>query len=99
MKLSKETSRRRWREFRDAVNDWDPIGLIELGAPKDEYECLVGPLMRMLENENSRTEIGSYLKQHIPDHFGVSLPEGRQGFAEVIYKCFKLIGRIPLCKI
>ena len=37
MELSKETSRRRWREFRDAVNDWDPIGLIELGAPKDEF--------------------------------------------------------------
>lgn len=89
MKLSKENSRRRWRELRDAVNDWDPIGLIELGAPKDEYECLVGPLMRMLENENSPTEIGNYLKQHIPDHFGVSLPEGIQGFTEEIFKWFQ----------
>lgn len=90
MNLSKENSRRRWRELRDAVNDWDPIGLIELGAPKDEYECLVGHLIRMLENENSPTEIGNYLKQHIPDHFGVSLPEGIHGFTEGIFKWFQI---------
>jgi hypothetical protein len=89
MKLSKENSRRRWRELRDAVNDWDPIGLIELGAPKDEYECLVGPLMQMLENEKAPTEIGNYLKQYIPNHFGASLPEGIQGFTEEIFKWFQ----------
>jgi hypothetical protein len=58
------------------------------GAPEDEYECLVGPLMRMLENDISPVEIASYLSRHIPDHFGVSPPEGAQDFAEVISKWF-----------
>ncbi len=56
MRLSKEHSRKRWRELRDAVNEWDPVGLIELGAPVDEYECLVGPLMRML-GKNTKEDI------------------------------------------
>lgn len=82
MRLSKDQSRKRWRELRDAVNDWDPVGLIEIGAPEDEYECLVGPLMRMLEAGCSREEIADYLNQHVPDHFGASKIEGAERFAE-----------------
>ena len=88
MRVSKEDSRRRWRELRGAVNDWDPIGLIELGSPEDEYECLVGPLMRMLEKDSCPEEIASYLTKHIPDHFGVSPPDGAQEFAEGIVNWF-----------
>ena|ERR1700690_1624916 len=89
MKLSKELSRRRWRELRNAVNAWDPVGLIGLGAPADEYECLVDPLMRMLENGSRPDEIVSYLDQHIPDHFGVSIPVGAQEFTNGIVNWFE----------
>lgn len=84
MRLPKKESRRRWRELRGAVNNWDPVGLLELGAPEDEYECLVGPLMHMLDNGSSPEEIADYLNQHIPDHFGVPIREGAQEFVKGI---------------
>jgi hypothetical protein len=88
MRLSKEHSRKRWNGLRDAVNEWDSVGLIELGAPVDEYECLVGPLMRMLEKNICPEEIAGYLTQHVPDHFGVSPPDGAQEFSEEIVNWF-----------
>jgi len=86
--IVKQTTTGPWRELQKAVNDWDPVGLIELGAPEDEYECLVGPLMRMLQVGSRFEEIVRYLNQHIPEHFGVSKPEGAHEFAEGIVRWF-----------
>jgi hypothetical protein len=90
MRISKEDSRRRWRELRDAVNNWDPVGLIASGAPVDEYECLVGPLMRMLEAGSGSEQIASYLNQDVPNHFGVSKPKGAQDFSNQIVGWFSI---------
>jgi hypothetical protein len=49
MRLTKEHSRERWNELRDLVIAWKPNGLIAIGSPRDEYDCLLGPLMRDLE--------------------------------------------------
>ncbi len=88
MRLSKEESRKRWRELRDTVNEWDPIGLIAMGAPQDEYECMVGPLMRMLEAGSGPEEIADYLNRHVPEHFGVSRTMGVEDFAQEIIRWF-----------
>jgi hypothetical protein len=68
--LSKKDSRARWRELRDLVNAWDPIGLIELGSPPDEYDCVVESIMRLLEEGASTAQITEYVLKELPDHFG-----------------------------
>lgn len=73
--LSKKDSRARWRELRDLINAWDPIGLIEVGCPPDEYECVVGPIMRILEQGAPTVHITEYVLKEFPDHFGVPVPE------------------------
>lgn len=69
--LTKEQSRARWREIRSLVNDWDPIDLITYGAPEDEYECVVGPLISLLEQSSTSEEIASFLECEFAEHFGV----------------------------
>ena len=69
MQLSKEESRRRWNELRGRMNAWDPLGLIDAGAPPDEYECVVGPLMRMLESAEDSDVMAQYLNSEFRDHF------------------------------
>lgn len=73
--LTKDQSRQRLRELRDLVNAWDPIGLIAAGAPEDEYECLVGPVLRLLEQGVSQEVIGSYVAGECRDHFGAPIAE------------------------
>ena len=73
--MNKEQSRQRWRELRDLVNTWDPIGLIAIGAPQDEYECVVAPVLRLLEQGASQEAIVSYLAGECSDHFGAPIAE------------------------
>jgi hypothetical protein len=71
MRLEKQESRRRWREMTQMVNAWDPIGLIEMGAPLDEYDCVVGDVMRALERKDSSEQLANFLRAHIAEHFGL----------------------------
>jgi hypothetical protein len=64
----------------EMVNAWDPIGLIEMGAPPDEYDCVVGDVMRALERKDSPQQMALYLEAHITDHFG-SIPRDPLPFA------------------
>ncbi len=70
--LSKLESRRRWSEIRDLLNEWDPIGIMaSRDWPRDEYECLAGPLLRLLEGNATQDEIADYLRNEIEGHFGL----------------------------
>jgi hypothetical protein len=81
MRLAAAALKRRFAELRDLVNEWDPIGLINTGAPEDEYDCLVGPILRRLEAETSVHEIAAFLDHEMVEHFGVSGVTGSLAFA------------------
>ncbi len=52
--------------------DWDPIGVMDNPDwPRDEYDCLIGPVLRMLEGSATADEIADYLCE-LKDHFGPS---------------------------
>jgi len=65
----------------EMVNAWDPIGLIEMGAPLDEYDCVVGDVMRALERKDSPEQLAVFLAAHIADHFGLA-PSDPRPFAD-----------------
>jgi len=71
VQLTKEQSRRRWKELRELTFRWNPIGFTEL-LPRDEYDCVLGPLLTKLESGASVDELDVYLKRELVEHFGVS---------------------------
>jgi hypothetical protein len=73
--LTKDQTRQRWRELRDLVNSADPAGLVGMGSPLDEYECLVGPVMRLLEQRAPHEAIVAFLTGEFREHFGVEVPD------------------------
>jgi hypothetical protein len=53
--------------------EWDPIGVMkDPDWPRDEYECLVGPLLTLLQSGATEAEIGGYLRNEMVEHFGLS---------------------------
>jgi len=71
--LSKRESRQRFSQLNALMCEWDPIGVMDdRNWPRDEYECLVGPVLTMLQSGASQTEIASYLQAEIVEHFGLS---------------------------
>ena len=70
--LSKREIRERSSQLNDLLCEWDPIGVMSVGAPRDEYGCLIGPLLTLLQSGGTATDIQSYLRKEIVDHFGLS---------------------------
>jgi hypothetical protein len=69
--LDKSRMRQRGRELRALLNEWDPIGVVADGGPTDEYDCLLWPLMRLLEQDATPRDIASFLKGELKGHFGL----------------------------
>ena len=70
--LDKAASRRRWAEARKIVCDWDPIGVMDNPTwPRDEYDCIIGPVLRLLERDASIEELQAYLEKELTEHFGI----------------------------
>lgn len=70
MRLTRDQLRQRTRALRALVNRHDPFGLIAAGAPDDEYDDIVGPLLRHLEAEASAAAIAQWLKHEMGAHYG-----------------------------
>jgi hypothetical protein len=81
MRIEKHELRQRWAQLRSLINEWDPIGLIEAGSPNDEYECIVGPLLRRLEERAGETAIAAFLAAEFDEHFGSPISDS-SSFAE-----------------
>ena len=62
------------------VRRWDPVGLEAMGAPKDEYECLVGPISSAVRRGVTARELADAAASQIADHFGIR-PDGSLAFA------------------
>ena len=71
-RLTREELRQRYAELRDLINQWDPIGVMDDPAwPRDEYDCLVGPVLRHLEAGDKPDVIVAFLTSELTEHFGM----------------------------
>jgi hypothetical protein len=68
---------RRAREIQSSIDailfhDWDPIGVKDEPACRDEYACCVGWVYRGLASGASEQEIAALLRRIEIDHLGLS---------------------------
>lgn len=63
--------RQRSQELRAMLVAWDPIGTVATGGPADEYDCVLWPLMRLLNEEASQDKLVEFLSTELRDHFGL----------------------------
>jgi hypothetical protein len=64
----------RWENLRYLLNQWDFLGVADL--VDDEYDCMVGPLVSLLDRGATAAEVSEHLWYELDDHFGVD-PAGR----------------------
>ncbi|MCY9512621.1 hypothetical protein [Paenibacillus apiarius] len=72
-----EKDKHRWkqnclfRRLKAIVDEWDPLGLLALGAPDDEYDCLTIHMVELYESQLDMLEMAERLEQCMEDHFGI----------------------------
>ncbi|GHD82683.1 hypothetical protein ACFQL8_36595 [Streptomyces goshikiensis] len=55
--------------LRHLLNEWDPIGVADV--VKDEYDCMLAPLLQRLRGGAGQSDIGDFLRHELEDHFGL----------------------------
>ncbi|MEV4947344.1 hypothetical protein [Streptomyces sp. NPDC053755] len=58
--------------LRHLLNEWDPIGVADV--VRDEYDCMLDPLLRRLRSGAGRRELAEFLRRELTDHFGLTVP-------------------------
>jgi len=61
MQLSVSTIAERQRVVRDALKEWDPIGVAHVPEADDEYDGYVPTIYNMIVGDKAREEIVDYL--------------------------------------
>ncbi len=68
-KVRRRELRRLEHAVRDVLIAWDPVP----GAPDDEYDCLIWPLVRYLDERAGRAEIAAWLQGEVATHYGIDV--------------------------
>ncbi len=90
MERKKRKVARGWHDqLLTLLNGWDPVGLLDAGAARDEYECIVPKLLSLLTRQASEDEVARFLEAEISDHFGRS-PRGAAQFATKAVRWFAI---------
>ncbi|MFA5882798.1 MAG: hypothetical protein WDA60_03010 [Acidimicrobiia bacterium] len=74
---------------------WDPIGVADALEAQDEYDCLIGPLMRQLSADVSDTEIGDWLLTEMRERFGMTPNGDGRGLAAELERWWANATRSP----
>ena len=82
------------REIRVRIWAWDPIGLAGLGAPEDEYDCLVGPVTGALREGLLADAVVSRLRGHVIAHIG-SEPDDIEAFVADLIPWYRNLSPNP----
>jgi hypothetical protein len=70
MTLSHGQSRDRRRQLLDLLFEYDIAFLVSNPDQADEYECLVDPLLGLLQRRATESEIREFLEGKVRTHFG-----------------------------
>lgn len=71
-----------YKQFEKRINEWDPIGLISGGAPKDEYDCITVQLITLLKNGKTEVEIYNFIIRELDDHFEMGIDSISEEYKE-----------------
>ena len=62
-----------WKEIDEMLwNSWDPIGVNDAEAARDEYQGYIGGVFRLLEDGAAEQQIAKHLNQIETDNMGLT---------------------------
>jgi len=69
---NRERTRTLQTDLRERLLRWDPIGIADAPEARDEYDCMISPLLHKLHGGESAKALARWLSGEQRDHFGLS---------------------------
>lgn len=87
-----------FKQLQELINSFDPISLIEIGAPEDEYDCLTEQILSFVYKKKTKIEMTNLVRHELEHHFGLVVEEKYkekyrtdiEEFIETVYDKFEL---------
>lgn len=94
--MEKSEAKKLINEVKNILNEWDFIGVLPFdGGPDDEYDCMQGELVHLVQRKADKYEIKSYMIAELRDHFGLNPDHYSQdGLQKTIDKLLTLENKI-----
>lgn len=74
--VSERDGKEQMREVRALLMKWDAIGVADAPEAADEYDCMIGPLVRHLRDGADAALLRDWIARERVDHFGLSVDMG-----------------------
>ncbi|WP_316571766.1 DUF1871 family protein [Neobacillus sp. YIM B06451] len=75
---------------KEVIDEWDPIGLLGMGCPDDEYDPEINDIVKRLSNITSVDELAQEIQEVFLKWFGENLSTG-----ECFLAAQKILERMP----
>ena len=83
-KRERKSFRAQREQLLTLLNGWDPVGLLEAGAPRDKYDWIVDKLLGLLSRNARKEEVTAFLEREMSVHFGVPVQNASQFAAKAV---------------
>lgn len=84
MNKERKAPRGRREQLLTLFNGWDPAGLLEAGAPRDEYDRVVDKLLALLASHATKEDVAKFLEREIRAHFNADAPDAPKFAAKAV---------------
>lgn len=64
----------KFKAIKTIIDEWDPLGLLAMGCPDDEYNLEIVDVVRLLAQVKSADELALGIRQVFIEWFGEYLP-------------------------
>ncbi len=97
MALGKRQGKTKFLTLREAVShvlrETDPIGLIDCGAPPDEYDPEVGTILPRLRGATSASDVHRIVHEEFVRWFGVETAGGPEAYEQAAQRIWEVVSR------
>jgi hypothetical protein len=68
---NRDRTRESQRQVRSLLLAWDPIGVADVAAAADEYDCMISPLLHRLFDGVDADSLAAWISHERVEHFGL----------------------------
>lgn len=68
----KRDGKQQMSEVRSLLMEWDLLGVADVPWCADEYDCMIGPLLRHLHDGGDAATLHDWITREVVDHFGLT---------------------------
>lgn len=89
IKALKAKYRKLWQIIDSAIRSEDPIGLLELGAPDDEYDLEIGTILPRVDSARSEDELCTIIHEEFVSWFDETIAGPADSYKSIAQKIWR----------